>query len=113
MMRRLFWVGVGAIGAVVVARRVRQTIHRFTPEGVAEQVGDVGARTTTALRGAVDEFRTARAERERELVTALLVTPEGGEYVRRRDRVPDERASTPAGAWPSGRVDDDEPLYEF
>lgn len=111
-MRRLFWVGVGAVGAVVVARRLRQTIRRFTPEGVAEQVGDVGARTTTALRGAVEEFRTARAERERDLVTALLVTPEGGEYVRRRDRVDEERPTSPH-AWPSGRVDDDEPLYEF
>ena len=111
-MRRLFWMGVGAVGAVVVVRRFKQAARRFTPEGVAEQVGEVGARTTTALRGAVDEFRTARAERERDLVTALLVTPEGGEYVRRRDRVHDERPPAPR-SWPSGRVDDDEPLYEF
>lgn len=111
-MRRAFWVGVGAVGAVVVAQRFKRVVHRFTPEGVAEQVDQVGARTTTALRGVVDEFRTARAERERDLVTALLVTPEGGEYVRKRDRDRDERPAAPA-AWPGGRVDDDEPLYEF
>jgi hypothetical protein len=113
-MRRLFWVGVGAVGAVVVVQRFRQVVHRFTPEGVAEQVEDVGARTTTALRGAADEFRTARAERERELIAALLVTPEGGEYVRRRDRVRDEPpAAYGSAARPIGRVDEDEPLYDF
>jgi hypothetical protein len=111
-MRRLIWVGVGAVGAVVVVRRLKQAVRRFTPEGVAEQVEDVGARTTSALRAAAEEFRTARAERERDLVAALLVTPEGGQYVRRRDRVRDEPPPTPR-SWPSGRVDDDEPLYEF
>ena len=111
-MRRLFWVAVGAVGAVVVAQRFKQLARRLTPEGVAEQVEDVGARTTTALRSAVGEFRTARAQRETDLVTALLVTPEGGEYVPRRDR-PRPESSAPSTAGPSGRVDADEPLYEF
>ena len=111
-MRRLFWVGIGALGAVVVAQRLKQIVHRFTPEGVAEQVEDVGTRTTTALRAAAREFRAASAERERDLITALLVTPEGGEYVRRRDRVRDDGPAESAGR-PSGRVDEDEPLYEF
>jgi hypothetical protein len=83
-MRRLFWVGVGAVGTVVVAQRVRQAARRFTPEGVAEQAVDAGRRTGTALREAVVEFRVARAERESELVTALLVEPEGGTRAERR-----------------------------
>ncbi len=111
-MRRLFWMGVGAVGAVVVAQRFRKAVRRFTPEGVAEQVEEVGARTTTALRGAARDFRAARAERERDLVDALLVVPEGGEYVRKRDRVRDGVPAASA-ARPSGRVDEDEPLYEF
>ena len=83
-MRRLFWMGVGAAGAVIVAQRVRQTARRFTPEGVAEQAADVGRRTGTALHEAFGEFRAARAERERELVEALLVEPEGGTVAERR-----------------------------
>jgi hypothetical protein len=109
-MRRLFWVGVGAVGAVVVAQRFRQAVRRFTPEGVAEQVEEVGARTTTALQGAAREFRSARAERERDLIAALLVTPEADYVPRRRSR--DDRP-VPSDVRPSGRVDEDEPLYEF
>lgn len=77
-MRRLVWMGVGAVGAAVVAARVRRAARRFTPDGVAEQVEAVGRRTTSALREAVEEFRTARTAREHELVTALLVEPAAG-----------------------------------
>lgn len=83
-MRRLFWVGVGAVGAVVVGQRLRQVAHRLSPDGVAEQAVDAGRRTGTAVRDAVAQFRTARAEREAELVTALLVDPEGGTVAERR-----------------------------
>lgn len=83
-MRRLFWMGVGAAGAVIVAQRLRQTARRFTPEGVAEQAADAGRRTGAALQEAFGEFRAARAERERELVEALLVEPEGGTVAERR-----------------------------
>lgn len=76
-MRRVFWMGVGAVGAAVAAQRVRRTARRFTPEAVAEQADDVLRRTLAAAREAVAEFRTASAEREIELVTALLVEPEG------------------------------------
>lgn len=85
-MRRLLWMGVGAVVAGVAARRVRQTAQRFTPEGVADQVTAVGSRTAGALRDAVAEFRTACTARERELVTALLVEPEGGTVAERRAR---------------------------
>lgn len=100
-MRRLFWVGVGAVGAVVVAQRVRRAVRTLATEAVADRVEAAGQRTTTALHDAVGQFRTARAARERELVEALLVTPEGGDP----DAVFRRRAAPP--------VDDDEPLYEF
>lgn len=74
-MRRLFWMGVGAAGAVVAASRVRRAVRRVTPEGVAEQIEDAGRRTGTALRDAVGVFRAASREREDALVTALLVEP--------------------------------------
>jgi len=108
-MRRLFWMGVGAAGAIVAAQRLRQAARRFTPEGVAEQAADAGRRTGAALQEAIVEFRAARAERERELVEALLVEPEGGTVADRRAA----RVGTSTGVpeRPSFRgpdVDDDE-----
>lgn len=135
-MRRLFWVAVGAAGAVVVAKRLEETARRYTPAGVAERVEEAGERTTEAVGSALQRFRSARAERERDLLTTLLVTPEGGDPHAvlgrgRRHREPwddDEAAGARAtsssasgrtaaggadGARPSGRVDRDEPLYDF
>jgi hypothetical protein len=77
-MRRLFWMGVGAAGAIVVVQRVRRAAERLTPDGIAEQVVAAGRRTTSALREAVSEFRVATSTREAELVNALLVEPEAG-----------------------------------
>ncbi|NTW41351.1 MAG: hypothetical protein HGA44_15995 [Cellulomonadaceae bacterium] len=120
-MRRLFWVGVGAAGAVVLAGKVRATLHRYTPEGVAEQVGDASQSTVAAVREAVQEFTATRRQRESDLVATLLVTPDGGDpgaVFRRKD--PDHGAgsrhpgaSSAQPTRPSGRVDDDEPLYDF
>ena len=132
-MRRLFWVGVGAAGAVMAADRLRKAARRYTPAGVGEQVDAASRATTSALHEAVDQFRTSMAAREKDLVTALLVTPESGDpdavFGRRRtDRRPTDDRD--AGLWaqdatrsrsvprresprPSGRVDDDEPLYDF
>lgn len=88
-MRRLFWMGLGAVGAVVVGRKAR-TIVRSMPETVTDavvtQVGRAGQRTSSAVRDAVEAFRVARAEREVDLVAALLVEPEGG--TERRPRTP-------------------------
>jgi hypothetical protein len=123
-MRRLFWVTVGAAGAVVVARRLEQAARRYTPAGVAERVEVAGERTTEAVGGALQRFRAARAERELELLTTLLVAPEGGDPHavfgrgrQDRDPWPAETSSsagrTGASARPSGRVDESEPLYDF
>lgn len=113
-MRRLFWMGVGAAAAAVAAQRLRAAWHRYTPEGVAEQVEQAGQGVVDASHAAVARFRTAFATRERDLVDQLLVQPEGGDasaVFRRRDA-----AAPGAGAYrtaPAGRVDEDEPLYDF
>lgn len=132
-MRRLFWVAVGAAGAVVVARRLEQAARRYTPAGVTEQVEEAGRRTQSAFRDAVTQWRSSMDQRERDLVSTLLVTPEGGDAhaFRRRDRREHDepweatgrrraadggrRAADDAAASdrPSGRVDPDEPLYDF
>lgn len=120
-MRRLFWMGVGAAGAVLAAERLRRMARRYTPAGVSERVEAAGQRTSTALHDAVDVFNAAREQREKDLVATLLVTPEGGDpnaVFRRRGKHADDAANpAPEGgsrtSRPSGRVDDDEPLYDF
>jgi hypothetical protein len=116
-MRRLFWVGVGALGAVVAARKLEERTRPFTPEGVADRVDQAREQAGTAVTDALRTFRTARLAREQELVTTLLVTPEGGDasaVLRRGRRAEDPwDAATPSAARPRGRVDEDEPLYEF
>ena len=115
-MRRLFWMGVGAAVTVVAAQRVRSAWHRYTPEGVADQVEQAGAGLVGAVREAGDTFVQAFRTREQDLTAQLLVTPEGGDasavFPRRaRDQAP---ATAPRStARPTGRVDDDEPLYDF
>ena len=107
-MRRLFWMGVGAVGAVVVAQRARSAVRRLpdaVTEAVATQVGHAGHRASSALQDAVGVFRTARAEREAELVTALLVEPEGGTEL--RPRAGRSERSAPAGVTITDPWDDD------
>jgi hypothetical protein len=75
MIRRLFWVGVGVTVTIVVIRKGRQVVARYTPEAVSERavaaVDDAGARLGTMARTFRTEFTTARAEREAELMASL------------------------------------------
>lgn len=115
-MRRLFWMGVGAAGAVVVAQRLRTAWRRYTPEGVAEQVEQAGLGAVAAVRSAVDTFADSFRTRERDLTAQLLVEPEGGDpsAVFARSRGTGEGGSAGASASrPTGRVDDDDDLYDF
>ena len=115
-MSRLFWMGVGAAGTLYGAHRLRAAWHRYTPAGVADQVEAAGVGAVAATRSAVDRFQDAFATRQRELVDQLLVTPENGDASavlgRRHGAAPAARAAEPASR-PTGRVDDDDPLYDF
>ncbi|MBO1750462.1 hypothetical protein J4G33_01440 [Actinotalea sp. BY-33] len=112
-MRRLFWVGVGATGAVLLARRLERAARRYSPAGLADQVEAAGDATSSALRDAATRFRTARATREAELVDQLLVTPESGDAgaVFGRGRTSGQRRPGASGR-PAEDLTD-EPLYEF
>lgn len=113
-MRRLFWMGVGAAGAVVVAQRLRTAWRRYTPEGVAEQVEQAGLGAVAAVRSAVDTFTDSFHTRERDLTAQLLVEPEAGDpsavFARSRGKGGSAGASA---SRPTGRVDDDDDLYDF
>ena len=119
-MRRLVWMGLGAAAAVVLAERGRRLAHRYTPAGVTEQVEAAGQRAGSALHDAAATFRSAFATRERDLVSTLLVQPKAGDAGAVLRRQPARRADDDLagpldarGGRPRGRVDDDEPLYDF
>ena len=88
-MRRLLWMGVGAAAAVIVAQQVRSAWHRYTPEGVAEQVEQAGQGAGAAGGSAV-------------FLRAPTPPP---------TPAPPARATAPAP--PPARIAEDEPLYDF
>ena len=70
-MRRLFWVGVGVTLTVVAVRQGRRLVQQYAPAGSADAL--TGAlRVGQALRAAREDFRTGVAEREAELLEALV-----------------------------------------
>ncbi|MBF0687612.1 MAG: hypothetical protein IR158_07565 [Cellulomonas sp.] len=70
-MRRLFWVGVGVAVTVVVVRQGRRLVEQYAPPGAGDAV-DGAVRIGRALRAAREDFRTGVAEREAELLDALV-----------------------------------------
>ncbi|MDQ1745825.1 MAG: hypothetical protein QOD07_88 [Frankiaceae bacterium] len=66
-MRRLFYVALGASAGVLAVRRASAALNRWTPEGVAGQLGGAGERI--ALWWA--EVQALAAAREDELRHAL------------------------------------------
>ncbi|PFG35656.1 hypothetical protein ATL41_0351 [Flavimobilis soli] len=127
-MRRLVWVAVGIGGTLYAVRKAQQLRERYSPPAVVGRaVDDLGERASTfaeRARASVasfgDDLRSAAAEREQQLGSALLApgqaAPERGARPSRHDR---EQARTAArwGAEPvSGsavpgqdpRVDDDD-----
>jgi hypothetical protein len=98
MMRRLFWLGVGAAAAVVVARKLAATKEKYSPTGLLGQASVLADKVTASIREIGADIRDGMAEREHELTAALL-----GE----------SRAPAAGGGSRSVRDDIDEPEYEF
>jgi len=75
VFKRLFWLTVGVTlgssGSFWLMRKVRQTVERFTPQRLTQDVA-TGARSFGAeLRAAVDEGRSGMRQREAELRVGL------------------------------------------
>ena len=68
-MRRLFWVALGAVGGVLVVRRLTRAVEAYTPAGISRSVGDLGE----GVRELAAAVREGMAEREEELRIALGV----------------------------------------
>jgi len=111
-MKRLFWVGVGAVAAVVAIRKAGGLIERHTPPGVARAAGVVTG-CGAALRSARAEFTAGLAEREAELRHDLLGDVDLDEARVRTAARRAQRAGTshrPAHA--SARPDDGDPTSD-
>jgi hypothetical protein len=71
-MRRVFWIALGATAGVLVVRKLGKTARSYTPAGLADRAGGLGAN----LRYFADEVRAGMAEREIELRDALGIDEE-------------------------------------
>lgn len=66
-MKRLFWLGVGAVAGSYVTRRASRAAHAVTPSGIGESIAD-GLRELGAGLGAFGaEIRAGMTAREQEL----------------------------------------------
>lgn len=78
-MRRVFYIALGATAGVLIVRKLTQTAQRFTPEGMAEGLGQAGGRLADSIAAFAAEVRAGMAEREVELREALGIEGAAGE----------------------------------
>ena len=71
MIRRLFWVSVGAGATVFVVVRARRLISQASPQALGHRVTQSAAGITDTVRDFADRVRAASAEREAELRDTL------------------------------------------
>ena len=70
-MGRLFWIALGAAAGVYAVRKITQTAHAYSPQGVAEGLSGSLSNFGEAFRDFADAVREGAAEREAELRAAL------------------------------------------
>lgn len=70
-MRRMFWVGVGVAGTVLVLRWLRKQRQRMSPEEIGRTVGEGLADFRQLVRASVAEGRRAMRDKEAELRASL------------------------------------------
>ena len=77
MVKRVFWVALGASVGVLVVTKASATLRRFTPSGMVAGAAGMSGALGEAVRGFLDDVHHAAAEREMELYHALGVdTPD-------------------------------------
>lgn len=93
MVRRLFWVALGAGAGVLIVRQVTKTARRYTPSGVADRVSSFGGTLGDSLRDLLDDIREAAGQREVELYQALGIEAPSDAGTAGADRALPGRAS--------------------
>ena len=74
-MKRLFWLGIGVIAGVAIARKAGQAAKQATPAGLAGNLGDAISELAGAIGTFGAEVRAGMAEREEELAAVVAATP--------------------------------------
>ncbi|MGH2710115.1 MAG: hypothetical protein ACRDH9_02795 [Actinomycetota bacterium] len=66
-MSRLFWIGVGVVGAYYAGRWIKRKRQQMSLPAMGANLGDVIADAGNLLGKVLDEARRASAEKEAEL----------------------------------------------
>ncbi|MGH3928675.1 MAG: hypothetical protein ACRDTF_01705 [Pseudonocardiaceae bacterium] len=66
-MKRMIWFGLGVAAGVAASRKVSSAVHRLTPAGAAENVGDAVRELAAAVGSFGADVRAGMAEREAQL----------------------------------------------
>jgi hypothetical protein len=73
VIKRVFWVALGASVGVVVVNRATKAVKKLAPGSIADSAGGVPGRLTAAWQDFTEDVRSAAAEREFELYRTLAV----------------------------------------
>jgi hypothetical protein len=73
MVRRVFWVALGATAGVLIVRQVRKTAESLTPGGLADRASGFADGLSASVREFLDDVRDNALRREFELYEALGV----------------------------------------
>jgi hypothetical protein len=73
VVKRVFWVALGASAGVVAVNRATRAARRLAPRAMADSAAGVPGRITGAWQDFAEDVRSAAAEREFELYHTLGV----------------------------------------
>lgn len=96
MVRRVFWIALGATAGVLIVRQVTKTAQNFTPGGIADRASGLAEGVSVSVREFLDDVRDNALRREFELYEALGVEQ------------PAELAELEAARATGGRQDDED-----
>lgn len=80
MIRRVFWVALGATVGIVVVTKASKAMKKLAPSNVADQASGVPGRLASAWQDFTEDVRSAAAEREFELYHTLGVDAADDEH---------------------------------
>lgn len=108
-MKRLFWISVGVGVTVYVMTKGRRVVKQYAPEAVVErateQASTFMSATSDAAGGFWTDFKSAFAEREEELRSALLAETQGSvEELKAHRAAASKKKAAPTG--PPASADD-------
>lgn len=72
MMRRVFWLGVGAAVGVIVVRKASKAVSVYSPRSLARSAGACAGGLLGSARSFADEVRAGMAEHEAQLLAAIV-----------------------------------------